>query len=229
MTKNELRQMIQEAVKEQLSRKAAPLPTWGVHSTPEKSPWGIKEPSEWYPEDDGSEDSDLEPFPWEQEVYDKHNASMSEQLSGAGMNNLGRRVALMKLKKALEQNPEMPAEDLVDVAANFLSDPDEIEEITLIALEKWGEPPLPKSSPDDVKRREWDQNNDDGTIYGEQVSQSVTALDIEGIRTLLRQIEDKIYSYESQETDRVSRRKATESRSELRVWLRKLIYKMADA
>lgn len=157
MTKNELRQMIQEAVKEQLSRKAAPLPTWGVHSTPEKSPWGIKEPSELYPEDDGSEDSDLEPFPWEQEVYDKHNAS------------------------------------------------------------------------EDAKRREWDQNNDDGTIYGEQVSQSVTALDIEGIRTLLRQIEDKIYSYESQETDRVSRRKATESRSELRVWLRKLIYKMADA
>lgn len=82
MTKNELRQMIQEAVKEQLSRKAAPLPTWGVHSTPEKSPWGIKEPSEWYPEDDGFEDSDSEPFPWEQEVYDKHNASsLDEQVS----------------------------------------------------------------------------------------------------------------------------------------------------
>lgn len=68
-----------KALGEQLSRKAAPLPKWGVHSTPEKSPWGIKEPSEWYPEDDGFEDSDLEPFPWEQEVYDKHNASMSEQ------------------------------------------------------------------------------------------------------------------------------------------------------
>jgi len=66
-------------------------------------------------------------------------------------------------------------------------------------------------------------------LVQEQVSQPATAIDIAGISALLRQIEDKIYSYESQESDRVSRRKATESRSELRVWLRKLIYKMADA
>lgn len=172
MTKEQLKKLIQEAVKEQLSRKAAPLPTWGVHSTPEKSPWGIKEPSEWYPEDDGSEDSDLEPFPWEQEVYDKHNASMSEQLATV---NDKRHQANRALWKALQQNPEMPAEDLVVVAANFLSNPDEIEEITLTALEKWGEPPLPKRSPEDARRREWDQNNDDGTIYGEQLDQTSEA------------------------------------------------------